>query len=241
MEDVYRAFGFDEKEAWEMALKSLCYRVEDFILCCHEVVSADEEIGGVAHFPVLTVDDAGVGFSHLKRFSEEAKKLKGIFDTIGDVINGIIYTTPNPSGLLNFIRADPTFRIEIRPNPKGPEWRIAKGFKQQILVDGNIAYTEDGAPLDSYKVILEDWRYQSYQKIRRSYSRDAIKEAYEVVIEKKEREKMAKALKKAKLRKGEVLPCPYCGEETDTYWEGEDEEGNPIRVCEECYESILKR
>jgi hypothetical protein len=179
MEDVFKAFGFSENEAWDLAKKCLCYKLEEFIDSLSTIVSLDNELGTPIQFPVIMVDDAGVGFSYLKRFTPEATELKEIFDTIGDVVTGVIYTTPNPGGLLNFIRADVTYRIEILPDLKGnPDYRVARAVRQKINIQTLAPeFTESGAPLDRFCVILPDWKYQEYRAIRRGYSRGAILKA----------------------------------------------------------------
>jgi len=231
MEDVFRGFGLSEEEAWEMALKCLCYQVEDFIASCHAIIEADKELGGFCHFPVLTIDDAGVGFSHLLRFTEEAQKLKGMFDTVGDLVCGIIYTTPNPGALLNFIRQDPTYRIVIKPSKKGPNWRLAVGYRQMLQIDGKIVYTPMGAPLDSYLVTLEDWRYEQYAKIRRGYSRQAVEDAWKAVSKKKEEDKY---FEKSEL--GEV--CDICKKVVMKY-RRENVGGLDYIFCPDCYRRWL--
>jgi len=189
MQDVFKAFGFDEKEAWDLAKKCLCYRLEEFIDNLSTIVSLDEELGYPIQFPVMMVDDAGVGFSYLKRFTPEARELKEIFDTIGDVVTGVIYTTPNPGGLLNFIRSDMTYRIEILPDLKGnPDFRVARAVRQRINIQTlTPEFTESGAPMDRFCVMLPDWQYREYRDIRRSYSRGAILKAKQrIELEKSE-------------------------------------------------------
>jgi len=203
MMDVFKAFGFNENEAWDLAKKCLCYKLEEFIDNLSTIVDLDEELGYPIQFPVMMVDDAGVGFSYLKRFTPEAQELKEIFDTIGDVVTGVIYTTPNPGGLLNFIRSDVTYRIEIIPDLKGnPNYRVARALRQKINIKTLAPeLIEAGAPIDRFCVMLPDSQYREYRDIRRGYSRGAILKAKQRI-----------ELEKSEPISAESGMCARCGE-----------------------------
>jgi len=215
MEEVYRAFGFSEKEAWDLSLKCLVFKIEEFL----HVLELMRRYPFL-RIPVVTVDDAGVWFGHQRRFTREAVALKGLFDTVGTAFGTIIYTTPNPSGLLNFIRTSVNFRIRVEPYGSK---RIAYGWKEEIDVDGSTEFTVRGAPGDVFST-LDGEKYEQYARIRRYFLEEAMEEVQKVFAE-------------AGMETRFELPrCTLCGRETGKI--------NSISVseevymlCDECYEN----
>lgn len=230
MEDIFKAFGMDEKEAWRYAINSNIYTLKDFLQLSSRLAEMEEP------YPVLTIDDAGVGFSHLLRFSPEAQALKGVFDTIGVLVSGLIYTTPNPSGLLHFMRSDVQYRIKIVKESE--TMRLACVVHSTLTPKGDVEFsTERGLDADRYLVLLEDWKYRQYDIMRRSYSKQAVKRAIDAVLSEKKEEAKKEIGEEAE----EVeVPCHLCNKQFPLY------EIQKITIqdsyyflCPECYERYL--
>jgi len=216
-EDLFQAFGLDEKEAWRFSIGSVVYTLEEFLQSLEVLTEID------IPYPYLIVDDAGVGFSHLMRFTPEAQALKKVFDTIGTLVTAIIYTTPNPKGLLNYVRNVDSLRIKIveRSNARRMAWSVGA----EMTETGDLVFSSEGAPVDEFYVKLDDWKYEEYNKLRRSYSRRSVKEAIEVVLGGKENEE-----------KNDKVPCSLCGKELNQYEAKEVVlDGQTSHLCEACY------
>lgn len=85
MKDMYKElYGYDEDEAYKMALKYTLFSIDDIITTVKDARSSGETI------PVITWDDAGVHGSSLQWFinMQQVQQLKAITDTIRTAITG---------------------------------------------------------------------------------------------------------------------------------------------------------
>ena len=108
--DVYRElYKYDEDRAWRAALDCIKFEKKDVFRTIRHYMRSNEIL------PVLIWDDTGVHGSSYQFFldSKEVAALKGVFDTVGTGLSGLIMTTPTPGSILKFIRDYHFPEIEI--------------------------------------------------------------------------------------------------------------------------------
>jgi len=108
--DVYLTLnGYSEDEAWRAALDCIKFEKRDVFKIIQQHMRSNEIL------PVLIWDDTGVHGSSYQFFldSKEVAALKGVFDTVGTGLSGLIMTTPTPGSILKFIRDYHFPEIEI--------------------------------------------------------------------------------------------------------------------------------
>lgn len=180
MQQVFMAFGFSKEEAWRLAINSLFFDVQKLLMRINQLASERKV------WPVICLDDAGVGAGSHKWFTERGTvyALSGVFDTVGTVVSGFIMTTPNFERILGFIRdAEDFYRIVIKVTGTGiSHWqREANAYRIRILPSGTkrirSKHTKHGGFVDEFSAHLTNEKYGEYANIRWPYTVQATESA----------------------------------------------------------------
>lgn len=173
MQQIFMAFGYSKEESWRLAIFSLYFDVRKLLERINYLASEHKV------WPVVCLDDAGVGAGSHKWFTERSTvyALSGVFDTVGTVVSGFIMTTPNFERILSFIRdAEDFYRIVIRITGVGQQhWeREAYAYRIRILPSGTkrirSKHGKHGGFVDEFSAHLTNERYQEYANIRWPYT-----------------------------------------------------------------------
>ena len=197
MMEIFMAFGCSEDVAWRLALGSMYFDIEKLAHLLNRLAK-EEKV-----WPVVTLDDAGVGAGSQKWFTdrEQYNALKNMLDTVGTVLSGFILTTPTFTKIMPFIRDSmDIYRIRIT---KHSGWqRIASGYKIDVLPSGTIRIrsksSEGGGFVDEYSGYLVNERYAEYRHVRLPYTIKTTSEALEI-IRKSQKRKVDKIIGKDEL------------------------------------------
>jgi len=181
LHDIYSSNGYDNDEAWRMALDRTLFEIKDIINFLDKSLrSENREIA-------MIWDDAGVHASNLDWFVNirQVKHLQALMDTIRGSVSGLLMTAPNQGGLLKFIRRYDNFILQIIYDPRGGEYRICKGYIKRSLPSGKqLVFSKFR---DYYRCRLPQWVYEEYCKKRDKYtvhSLDSLKKLGEKKYEK---------------------------------------------------------
>jgi hypothetical protein len=159
---------YDMYGNWEEVFKHIFYSIGDlmnYLIRARSTGLRDVLIG---------VDDAGIyfGANQWSVDREGVVLMSGVFDTIGTVVKGCIFTMPNRNNLIKNIRIGEAI-VDIR---------IRQGqHKYDRLAE---AYTHTKSPkdqdivkkifIDKYDVRIPLLIYERYAKLRDSYSKDTL-------------------------------------------------------------------
>lgn len=180
MEQVFRAFGYSEEEAWQLALDSLIFKLDDFLDLARRI-RREECI-----YPIITVDDAGSGFGAKKYFTNRhaVDDLKGVLDTARTWVTGLIFTTPSSGGLLKDVRDLHCFEVEIKKGSGGSKSqgyenypRRAKALNKRPGYGGKTWYSKRKGYIDEFSCYLPNAKYKEYWKKRCKFSDQALEKA----------------------------------------------------------------
>jgi hypothetical protein len=170
MRDLFQMQGLSEDQAYDEALKLMKFRIEDVINFVRH--HADTENLAM----VLVIDDAG---AHLSKFlwwekPHEVRLLQAMTDTIRSALSSMILTCPSPKSVLNFLRTtyDDFF---VRISAESGDWRrVAKGYKMFTLPSGKTVVNKVFE--DRFSCYLPDDVYAKYDRMRKSYLKEALSE-----------------------------------------------------------------
>lgn len=159
---------YDMYGSWDAVFDHLFYTMDDLM---NYLIKARES--GLRDI-LIGVDDAGIyfGANQWSVNREGVVLMSGVFDTIGTVVKGCIFTMPNRSNLIKNIRIGEAI-VDIR---------IRQGrHKYDRLAE---AYTHTKTPkdqdvvkkifVDRYDVRIPTSIYERYAKLRDSYSKDTL-------------------------------------------------------------------
>ena len=206
MMEIFMAFGCSEEDAWKLALGSMYFDIEKLASLLNRLAK-EEKV-----WPVVTLDDAGVGAGSQKWFTdrEQYNALKNMLDTVGTVLSGFILTTPTFTKIMPFIRDSmDIYRIKITKaggahiDRKDVGWeRKATGYKIDVLPSGTIRIrskaSKGGGFVDEYSGYLINERYNEYLHVRLPYTIKTTSEALEI-IRKSQKRKIDKIIGKDEL------------------------------------------
>lgn len=186
----YKMNDITETEAWEMALNSMIFTMEDVINLI------DNNIKNDIVSPVVCVDDATVHFCSYKYFTNlyEVILLHGMFDTIRTSVTGLLLTCPSRRLLLAALRNYDDYTIQINKDrtTKGINGysRIARGIKWFTIPDGRKRFRKTFE--DHYSCYVPNWIYEKYMVKRKHYLETINNDMQELIAEKLHKKKKVK-------------------------------------------------
>ena len=174
--DAYVNLGYDEKEAWDLALNSIKFSIADVVSYLEEATINDTK-----HL-CLIWDDVRVHASgssyHLNM--KLVSKLTGVLDTVRTVLNCLILTCPSPKGLLSVLQSYDDYLVKIRYSDRGGWYRESTGYLWSTLPSGQKRiYTKFK---DKYLCYLPNEIYNRYMVVRKKALKDALDQLKETGI-----------------------------------------------------------
>jgi len=168
LRDLYMAQGYSEDEAYDMALKTMKFKLQDVLSFVRQ--HADNEDLAMC----LVVDDAGAHLSKFLWWSQpyEVRFLQAMTDTLRSAVSSMLMTCPSPKSVLKFLRTDYDDYF-IRVTAKDAEWqRMATGYRMFTLPSGKTWVSKKFE--DHFSCYLPDDVFQRYDKMRRGYLKEAL-------------------------------------------------------------------
>lgn len=168
LRDFFMSKGLSENEAYDEAIRVMKYRMGDII----EFVKTHADNGDIA--PSLIIDDAGVGLSRYRWWTEPKQilHLQSMMDTVRSGLSSILMTCPSPKSILSFIRKDYDDYFVKITKVSGDWRRKAIGYQMSTLPSGKTYVFKKFE--DNYSCYLPNKVYQKYDKIRRGYLKEAM-------------------------------------------------------------------
>jgi len=217
MVEIFRAFGCTVDEAWELAFSSLYFDPRDLLTTID--ILADRRLT----WPVVTLDDAGVGAGKHIWFTDRDLyyAMNSVLQTVGTVFSGFILTTPNFERMLDAFRdAQDIYRIEVKYNGSGWE-RRADAYLIKILPSGTIRIRSKRDPnsgfVDEFSAYLVNKYYARYIDIRWPYTQATARDA------------LAKIKRKGRVMKGDYKKLGELRAEIDSILEAQGKEKEDTR------------
>ena len=166
--EVYQTlYDLNDKEAYRMAIESICFSLDDIITVMKTYHYEDRK-------PIVIWDDSGAYGSGLMYHSHisEFGFLKGGMDTIRTVCAGLLLTAPNQKSMIGFLRDYDDYIIRII---KDRSWqRIATGYNRTTLPSGKRVIRKLWQ--DRFSAYLPNDIYHIYMDLRDKYKFELIRE-----------------------------------------------------------------
>lgn len=204
MVEIFKSFGCSNEEAWELAFASLYFDPRDLLNTID--ILAERRLT----WPVVTLDDAGVGAGKHIWFTDRDLyyAMNSVFQTVGTVFSGFILTTPNFERMLDAFRdAQDIYRIEVKYNGTGWE-RRADAYLIKMLPSGTIRIRSKRDPqsgfVDEFSAYLVNRYYARYIDIRWPYTQATARDA------------LAKIKRKGRVMKGDYAKLGELRAEIDS-------------------------
>jgi len=158
--NFYVERGATENQAWNMALDSLKFSINDVIDFLED--ARNKKIKK----PILIWDDVRVHASgtqyHLNM--KRVAKLASLMDVIRTCVSNVILTCPSSSGLLGVFKTYDDHFAKIHYSEKGGYHRIALGYVWSTIPSGKrLVYSQFR---DKYSCYLPTWVYKKYMDSR---------------------------------------------------------------------------
>jgi hypothetical protein len=174
--------GCSDKEAWENAIDSCVFLIEDLILKVRQYNYRNRA-------KIIIWDDAGYHGSGLLYFLNlaNAMMLKGITDTLRTSTESFLLTTPSTKSLISFLKDYGDYEIKI---VKDRGWeRLAHLRKERIEPWGKKRKIDRGT--DAFSAYMPNEYYHKYMRQRDRYKEIILREIEEWNM-KKEQKKQEK-------------------------------------------------
>jgi len=162
--------GYSDEEAWELALDSCVFLIQDLI-------EKIQEYDWRNRAKIIIWDDAGFhGSGMLYNLNQaDAMLLKGIADTIRTSTECFLLTTPSIDDLIGFLKHYGDYEVKVSMNH---DWqRCAHIVKPTKSVWGRKRYQDYG--IDEFSAYLPIAVYTKYMNKRDRYRTEVIKEIEE--------------------------------------------------------------
>ncbi|MFH1328373.1 MAG: hypothetical protein ABIH76_05985 [Candidatus Bathyarchaeota archaeon] len=161
--DVYRILHptFTEEEVWQRVLDRLYFDIRPSITLFKEARQHRKQI------PLIIYDDVGVHLSKYTPFMKGGfqviKAVKGLFDTIRTVCNGVVITSPKLHAI-KAVQEMSWFKCKIFKSTEEDDIRIAKIWEYSEEVWGEAWHT--CIIEDEFRLVLPDWVREKYEDKR---------------------------------------------------------------------------
>lgn len=169
--EVYQTlYDITDKEAYRMAIESICFSLNDIITVMKKYHYQDRK-------PIVIWDDAGAYGSGLRYHTHisEFAFLRGGMDTIRTVCAGLLLTAPNQKALIRFLRDYDDYIIRV---VKIDGWyRMATGYNRTTLPSGKRVIRKLWQ--DRFSAYLPNNVYRTYMNLRDKYKDELIRELEE--------------------------------------------------------------
>lgn len=212
MVEIFKAFGCSVTDAWELAFSSLYFDPRHLLETIELLASRK------LTWPVVTLDDAGVGAGKHIWFTDRDLyyAMNSVIQTVGTVFSGFILTTPNFQRMLDAFRdAQDIYRIEVRYNGTGWE-RKADAYLIKLLPSGTIRIRSKRDPqsgfVDEFSAYLVNKYYARYINIRWPYTQATAQDA------------LSKIKRKGRVMKGDYAKLGELKAEIDSILEAQGKE-----------------
>jgi len=159
----------NEEQAWQKALDSLIFKMENIIEELNKYATSDNMA------LVRVLDDLSCHAGSLRYFDkrQETSFLKSTLDTVRSGWTAMIGTCPNPDTLLKPFRDYSDLRVQIRK--RNSKWqRLANGYRKYHLPSGTSRIKRKYQ--DQFSCYIPKKFYNQYMEIRESFLADATKE-----------------------------------------------------------------
>ena len=159
---------YDLFRNWDVVFEHIFYTIDDlvdYLIKARETGLRDVAIG---------VDDAGIyfGANQWSINREGVVLISNVFDTIGTVSKGAIFTLPNSGNLIKNIRvSEAIVDIRIRQG-RGQYDRQAYAYIHRKTPKDQDMVTKEF--IENYDVRIPEVVYERYAKLRDSYSADTL-------------------------------------------------------------------
>jgi len=165
---AFRKLGYTKQIAWERALHSICFTIQEVIDFLKYAQETD-----IKEF-LLIWDDVRVFASGKQYFLNMnlVDQLSGALDTVKILLNNMVLTSPSMKGTLGIFNTFDSYQIEIHQSPKSGNYRMAKGYKWSTSPAGQRRVHKKFR--DNYNCRLPNWVYALYMKRRKQITFDAI-------------------------------------------------------------------
>lgn len=183
--EIGRYDGLSNEDAWEFALNSCVFSLEDIIntIKSHNYTNKSK---------IIIWDDAAVHGNSLQYFVDvfSVSLLKGLMDTVRTSTEALLLTCPSVSTLLKFLRKYDDYYIRVS---KHKDWdRRALGY-QKITLPSQLQRTKK-LWMDEFSCYIPNTYYHRYMDKRDKYKEELIK-TLEKRIEKREMKKRLEEMK----------------------------------------------
>lgn len=182
---VFRYLGFDIETSWQMALDRTLYTIP-------EIINFLEKSSKEKYKDAFVFDDAGVyaGGVRWQTHYREMVLLESLCDTMRNSVYGVLLTVPDIRTLSRRLRSYDDFVIKIylptkqdRTRLKLPfndiNTRIARTYKKAMSPKGQSSiYRRHN---DSFDIMLPDWVYHEYQKKRKKYGQEDLRQLKQLI------------------------------------------------------------
>ncbi|MFP4006327.1 MAG: hypothetical protein ACLFUR_06450 [Candidatus Hadarchaeia archaeon] len=188
-QSFYYRQGYDFDEAWEKALDSIYFKMDNIIDVMDEY---SDDVG--KRTPIIIWDDIGIHANKYTYFNKmkETEMLKGLMDVIRTITAAMLMTTPSHKGILKFLKEYDNHVIQISKRNSNYA-RKATGYEKYTLPSGTPRIAKDFE--DYFECYVPKQYYDRYQPKREKLAEEKIQEIKELA--KQHGEKKEKAEKEA--------------------------------------------
>jgi hypothetical protein len=169
-QSFYYRRGNSFHEAWEKALDSIYFRLDDIIEVMDEY---SDDVG--KRVPIIIWDDVGIHANKYTYFDnmKETEMLKGLMDVIRTITSAMLMTTPSHKGILKFLKEYDNHVIQISKQ-NGQYLRKATGYEKYTLPSGTPRIAKDFE--DHFSCFVPNKYYNKYQPKREKLAEEKIQE-----------------------------------------------------------------
>lgn len=170
---AYMQLGYNEEGAWDMALKSVKFSINEVVDYLEYAVIHHRKHMALI-WDDVRVHAAGTAYHLNMKLIHE---LTGLLDTIRTSLNILIMTCPTTQGLLKVLQSYDDYQIIIRYSPRGGLYREATGYIWRTLPSGQRRVR--GSFVDNYRCYMPTKYYKKYMVLRERALATAIKRVKE--------------------------------------------------------------
>ena len=168
--EVFCNLGYDENEAWRMALDRLLFSKKEII---NYLMAHSGKPDAIVIFDDIRVFMSGMSYHDNPK---ETQLLLGLLDTVRTSVSAVITTSPTLIGVLGFIKKDEDYLIRI-VKANAVRQRRATGYARYTLPSGTPRVRKTF--IDDYACRLPDKVYREAYKKRMTYKNTIVKKLKE--------------------------------------------------------------